>query len=185
MKDAYDVEYRLYFAYGSNMNEMQINQRCQSPQVVCAARLSDYSLKFFGESKRWDGALETVVPEPGSEVWGVTYKLDFLDAEYLDAWQDVRLDGTGPYFHFPVKVEANGILYSVLLYKRDINGEARLPSTEYLQHIINGACQRNLPKDYIEKLRQNESRPASYPVPKQNKFYRAALVDRCNGCSEK
>lgn len=55
-----------YFAYGSNMNLAQMKQRCSSPKVLGIVRLPGYKVEFFGYSSIWDGAQETVVPDPQS-----------------------------------------------------------------------------------------------------------------------
>lgn len=93
-----------YFAYGSNMNKEQILARGVQHKVIAVAKLSNYQLAFFGYSKVWGGAVETVIPALGHEVWGVIYDLSSSERERLDDWQDVRLDGSGAYFHCPAKV---------------------------------------------------------------------------------
>lgn len=159
-----------YFAYGANMNAAQIGARCVRPVVVGIAKLPHYCLAFFGYSKIWDGAVETVVPAVNQEVWGVIYELTVADWERLDACQDVRLDGTGTYFHFPDRVtDTAGNTHHVLLYKKDILKEQQLPSRQYLDFIIQGALARGLPADYIEALRRLESRPSTYEVPRSGK----------------
>lgn len=185
MKDAYDTAYRLFFAYGSNMNHAQISLRCHSPKVVAVAKLADYKLSFYGHNKRWDGAEATVERHAGGEVWGVVYKLTFSDAEYLDSWQDIRLDGTGPYFHYPVEVtDTAGTIHNVLLYEKDLLGTQELPSEEYLAFILAGAREHGLPSDYVEKLRKTETRKARYAVPATSKFDGTFLFDRCSNCEE-
>lgn len=156
----------LYFAYGSNMNPQQIKTRCLGAEVLAVARLVDHRLAFFGSSTVWDGALETVVPAPGRDVWGVLYALSPLDADSLDAWQDARFDGTGAYFHFPVVVvDVLGQCHEALLYKKDLLGRPQKPSREYLEHIARGAETRGLPPEYIDNLRGLAAQKASYPVP--------------------
>lgn len=156
----------LYFAYGSNMNPGQIKTRCLSPEVRTVARLIDHRLAFFGTSTVWDGALETVVPSPGRDVWGVLYALSALDADSLDAWQDARFDGTGAYFHSPVTViDVQGERHEALLYKKDMLGAPRKPSHEYLDHIVRGAMARGLPPRYVEYLGALAAKKATYPVP--------------------
>jgi hypothetical protein len=183
MKDAYGVGHRLYFAYGSNMNPEQIGARCHEPRVLGLARLSNHKLAFFGNSKRWDGAEETIVQAPGSELWGVIYKLNFSNAEQLDSWQDVRLDGTGPYFHFPTEViDSDGMPHSVLLYKRNQLGEPQLPSREYLDFILAGARARGLPGSYIDGLSRLSCKKAGYAVPLKSRFDRGMLIDHCSAC---
>lgn len=174
-----------YFAYGSNMNSFQMQKRCAKPKVVTIARLADYRIAFFGHSKIWDGAQETLVRHPGHEVWGVVYEISTVDQERLDAWQDVRMDGTGPYFHYPARVKgADGQMYTVLFYKKDILGEPRRPSKPYLDFIITGAKEKQLPPGYIQDLKAVESNPATYPVPKPRTFNPESLLAwDCSDCS--
>ncbi len=155
-----------YFAYGSNMNLRQIGARCSRPVAICAARLADYRLEFCGHTGVWDGAVETVVPMPGHEVWGVLFALSPLDWERLDLWQDARMDGGGMYFHFPVTVtDLEGQAHAARLYKKDIQGAPQDPSREYLDHIVCGAAENGLPPYYIEALQKKKAIKSSYRVP--------------------
>ena len=175
-----------YFAYGSNMNEEQILARCANPKVVAVAKLPHHRVAFFGYSKAWDGAMATVVPSPGQEVWGVIYELNSSDRDRLDAWQDVRLDGTGAYFHYPARVaDTEGKTRTVLFYKKDMLGTPGKPSREYLDFIVLGALERGLPSSYIEGLRQTESRKAEFDVPRRKNFGRELLLESyCSQCGE-
>lgn len=173
----------LFFAYGANMRPKQIEARCHKPVVLGLARLPEHRVAFFGQSTIWDGGEETVVPEPGQEVWGVLYKLSFADREQLDSWQDVRLDGTGPYFHYPAKViDERGETRTILLYKKESEGLPRRPSQEYLEFIVQGAQERGLPAEYVERLRRIKAKPASYPVPRYGKG--ARLLPLASGCTD-
>uniref|UniRef100_I2Q3U8 AIG2-like family protein n=1 Tax=Desulfovibrio sp. U5L TaxID=596152 RepID=I2Q3U8_9BACT len=157
----------LYFSYGAEMLDSRIRSRCASPKVVATARLADHRLGFYGYSPVWDGGLETVLPALGQEVWGVVYALSFSDADSLDTWQGVRLNGTGAYFHSPAEVtDAQGTAYAVLVFKKDVLGEPTPPSRPYLDAILAGACQHALPPRVIETLQAVPARPAAYPVPK-------------------
>jgi hypothetical protein len=177
----------LYFAYGSNMNELQIRTRCTNPVVVGIARLADHRIAFFGHSRTWDGGMETVIAAPGEDIWGVLYQLSFLDWDRLDAWQDARLDGTGAYFHYPVHVtDTAGSDLVVLLYKKDLQGEAKMPSREYLNHIVQGALKHGLPSAYVDKLGRIEAVTATYKVPRASAFNRGLLVETpCSECAER
>jgi len=177
-------DHPIYFVYGANMNPAQIAARCSKPEVLAIARLAGHRLAFFGHSGIWDSGEETVIRQPGEEVWGVVYKLSFSDAEALDTWQDVRLDGSGAYFHYPSHViDANGVGYPVTLYKKDASGEPQLPSKEYMAHIVTGALRHGLPVDYIERLKRIETKSAGYPVPRKDLSDRAFLFNRaCTGC---
>ncbi|WP_229247641.1 gamma-glutamylcyclotransferase family protein [Desulfosporosinus shakirovi] len=155
-----------YFAYGSNLNWAQMKQRCSSPKVLGVARLPGYKVEFYGYSAVWDGAQETVVPELQSEVWGVLYELQVFDWESLDVYEDARLNGTGAYFHYPVKVvDMKQETINAIIYKKDILKEAKLPSTEYLDFIVQGGKEQGLPTEYLTLLQNRETKPASYAVP--------------------
>ncbi|OAM91371.1 gamma-glutamylcyclotransferase [Termitidicoccus mucosus] len=172
----------FYFAYGSNMNERQLASRGIKPSSIITARLPGHRVGFFGYSRVWDGGMETIVPEPRADVWGVLCQLSFEDGEVLDVWQDVRQDGGGVYFHYPATViDAGGREHLVLLYKKDILGVPRPPSREYLDFIVEGALGRGLPEAYITGLRQTESIAAGYPVPRRKHFNREFLLVGCRG----
>ena len=174
-----------YFAYGSNMNAIQMHERCSKSKVIAIARLANYRVGFFGHSEIWDGGQESVVSDPGHDVWGVVYEIDNPDMEKLDNCQDVRMDGNGSYFHYPARVHGlDGQTYTVLLYKKDFLGEPKKPSKPYLDFIIAGA-EEKLPAEYIEELRAIESKPATYPVPRQRAFRRESrLAGDCSTCSD-
>jgi hypothetical protein len=172
-----------YFAYGSNMNPEQIQKRGVKPRHILPARLPGHELAFFGHTRVWDGAMESVVPSPG-DVWGIIYEISFSAREVLDSWQDARLDGTGVYFHYPTEViDVNGKSHPVVLYKKDLLGERTLPSQEYLDFILAGAIQHGLPCRYIDKVRDITTRKAGYPVPLRSKFDFGQLASMdCSQC---
>ncbi len=172
-----------YFAYGSNMNKEQMLARGAKPKVVGVAKLPGHQLAFFDYSAVWDGAEETVVPAPGHDVWGIVYELSPSDRERLDDAQDVRLDGSGAYFHSPAKVtDQEGKVYTVLLYKRDKLGIPQKPSQEYLNFIVQGAVDHELPSGYVETLRRMESKKAGFVVPRQRKSL--ASGGDCSQCGD-
>jgi len=160
-----------YFAYGSDMNRKQILLRCAKPVEIGVAKLARSRMEFYGHSKTWDGGEENVVSDPDQEVWGVLYKLTLSDWERLDGWQDVRLDGSGAYYHYPARViDTEGTTHTVLFYKKSILGAVREPSREYLDFIIQGAAEHGLPTGYIEGLGRMQSRKAKYDVPRRKKI---------------
>lgn len=159
--------HHLIFSYAANMNPELIASRCSKPELCTVARLPGHSLAFFDYSKRWDGGAATFIDSPGEDLWGVVYRLSFWDAERLDSWLDVKLDGTGDYFLFPTEViGVDGIIHPVLLYRKFYHGgPQQQPSEEYLETILVGAASRGLPAAYLEKLGSIATRKASFPVP--------------------
>ena len=155
-----------YFAYGPTLNPAVMAEVCRGAVAVGPAMLPDHALGFFGHSDTWDGAEKTLVRRPGSMAWGALYRMSSSDLDRLDLHQGVRLDGSGSYFHYPAEVVgADGQRFDVVFYKRAMNGEPRLPSTDYVAHIIRGAEAHGLPAEYLDRLRQIETRAPAYAVP--------------------
>lgn len=175
---------QLYFLYGSNANPKQVAARGGRAHRVGVARLADYRLAFFGHSGTWDSGEETLIESPGDEAWGVLYELTFGDAEQFDGWQGVRLDGSGPYFLFPVGVEdLGGHRHAALIYQKDSCREASLPSSELLAFIVEGALAQGLPPAHIAWLKALKSHRAAYPVPKRGAPPLPSACTACSGCA--
>ena len=178
---------RLYFAYGFNLSLEKMNEKCSKPRVLGIARLAGHKIGFYEHSVIWDGAVETLVPDAQSEVWGVLYQLELYAWDQLDNCEDVRLDGTGQYFHYPVKVlDEQNKAFHADVYKKARLGEAKQPSTEYLDIIIQGAKEQGLPESYIVTLQDIGSKSASYAVPRQRSKSKIAVSEGegCDGCIE-
>lgn len=174
---------RLYFAYGLNLDLATIKQKCSKPQVLGVARLAGYRLAFFEHTSVWDGAMETIVPEEGAQVWGVLYSLNLFDWEELDNHEDARMDGTGAYFHYPVTVETQeGTLLDATVYLKARWGQSNHPSSEYMAVVCKAAREQGLPDSYIDFLERIETKPAAYVVPKRPGRIMQAAGD-CSGCS--
>ncbi|BBB90155.1 MAG TPA: gamma-glutamylcyclotransferase [Methylomusa anaerophila] len=174
----------LYFAYGSNLNPAQMRQRCPRHRVVGIARLPGYRLGFYGHSTKWDGGVETIIPQPQSEVWGVLYQLDAFEWRQLDSYQDAKDNGRGEYFHFPVEVmDEEQSVRTAITYKKDMLDKAERPSTEYLGIIVQGAQEHGLPANYVAELRHIPTRPALYAVPRKQGPDRMS-DGGCSGCGD-
>ena len=92
----------LYAAYGSNMDPAQMLLRCPHSPQRGTGWLEGWRLTFGGEDIGWDGALATVVEEPGSRVFVVLYDMFGNDEKELDNWDGVTL---GYYRKAKVRVE--------------------------------------------------------------------------------
>jgi gamma-glutamylcyclotransferase len=77
----------IVFAYGSNLSVRQMRSRCPSARVEARAALPNHALAFGGFSRRWGGAVASVVPEPGSLVEGLLYCVGRSDLSELDAYE--------------------------------------------------------------------------------------------------
>lgn len=79
----------LYFAYGSNLDHIQMAERCPRSRLLGVGSLSDMKLSFTGHSSRWDGGVATVLSERGAVVEGILYQLTSEDLIRLDRFEGV------------------------------------------------------------------------------------------------
>jgi gamma-glutamylcyclotransferase len=74
----------LYFAYGSNMNWQQMQERCPSARFFGVAWLPDHKLAFTRKSIKRGCGVADAVPTQGQKVWGVVYEITDRDVIKLD-----------------------------------------------------------------------------------------------------
>ena len=142
----------LYAAYGSNMDADQMEQRCPHSPLVSSGWLEGWRLTFGGEEFGWEGALATIVEEPGSRVYVMLYDLTARDADALDTWEGAD---TGLYRKLRVRVKT--LDGDVLAWAYVLDGyEGGLPSARYLGVLADAAEAAGAPDDYVAELR---SRP--------------------------
>lgn len=173
-----------FFAYGSDMHPEQIARRCGAAEFAGAAVLYGFRMAFFGHDGLWDSGRETLVPQPGGQVWGAIYRLGLSDKDRLDLWHDARLDGNGASYHYPAWVfTPDGRRLPVCFYRASAPEEPAQPSVEYRRYLCEAAALRGLPVGYVDQLRAVAARPAAYPVPKRSRFNPADwLPADCSSC---
>jgi gamma-glutamylcyclotransferase len=134
-----------YFAYGSNMDTPQMQQRLEAVRIVGQARFKGYRLVFDKISKDRTGKANLLKDEQ-SEVWGVVYEMTDEQMRKLDSFER-------GYDRAKVEVELdNGKRLQVYTYISEKRDPSLRPKTEYVNTIINGANKHGLPKEYIRKL---------------------------------
>lgn len=77
----------LYFGYASNLSKKRLNVSCPSAELVCAARLDGYSIKFVkfrNVQARWCGAIACARETPGESLWGAVWRISNKDGPVLD-----------------------------------------------------------------------------------------------------
>ena len=77
------LEKKLYFAYGSNMDDEQMNFRCPDAQVVEAVRLEGYCLAF--RSNGGGQGVATILPDQDSHVDGRSAQQTSAISTYMRA----------------------------------------------------------------------------------------------------
>jgi len=139
----------LYAAYGSNMDPAQMLLRCPHSPQRGTGWLEGWRLTFGGEDIGWDGALATLVEDPGSRVFVVLYDMMPEDEERLDSWEGSDLG-----LHKKIRLRVQTLEGSVLawLYALDAY-EGGLPSARYLGVVADAAEAAGAPADYVGDLR--------------------------------
>lgn len=154
----------LYFAYGSNLDPVQMRERCPGHSVVGLAVLHDHRIAFPLYSNDWGSGVAGLVHAHGQQVWGVLYDVTESDLASLDGYEGWK----GPenqhnlYDRETVTVELvrpdDGSVprrvRATTYYPRSLNPSP--PSRRYLDAILRGARHHRLPEDYVEQLQTVE-----------------------------
>lgn len=144
----------LYAAYGSNLDPSQMRNRCPHSPFAGTGWLPDWRLTFGGEELGWEGALATIVEEPGSQVFVALYDITTADQIALDKWESAD---TGLYRTSKLRVstlEGDEVAWTYVLNTY----EGGLPSARYLGLIAEAAEAAGAPADYVRELRERPCR---------------------------
>jgi len=144
-------EYRLYFAYGSNMGQSVLRkERCPRAVQVGVAKIADHRLGFTRYSKKRGGGVADLVPAPGSVVWGAIFDLTHDGFEALDRAEGVRFDAYRR--ERRTVLRADGAALSVWTYIV-VHKEPELPpSRMYWKLLVDGAREAGLPPHYVRTI---------------------------------
>ena len=133
-----------YFAYGSNMSEQQMRERCPQATLEGKAWLSDYSFRI---NKR---GVATIIPSPGATVFGLLWLITSPCEDSLDRHEGVK---NNHYTKASVQVICkDGSQHQALVYVATIDSVGA-PRSGYLEKIIPAAEEYKFPDDYLDELR--------------------------------
>ncbi len=139
-----------YFAYASNMNRAQVKQRVGEPGEEKVARLENYELNFDKIARGGTGTANIASAE-GKVVYGVLYRVSESQLKTFDRFEGVP----DHYRRSEVKVvDEQGNQTGAQVYLARKVRKGLKPDRFYLQRIVQGAEEHNLPADYIEALKK-------------------------------
>lgn len=138
----------IYFAYGSNMDDEQMQARCPGHRVIGIGRLPNYALVFTRWSRSWNSGTADLLPEQGKEICGVLYDLTLDDLKRMDKFADYP----NSYVRQDVMVEVGGETLPALTYVAIRQG-VFLPSKAYLGKMIQGAEKNKIQEYYLGFLK--------------------------------
>ncbi len=139
--------FSLYFAYGSNMDLVQMRDRCPAGVTVGVAERPSY--RFMINAR----GVATVVPDASSSVQGLLWNLTRKDERSLNRHEGVK---RGIYRKVDVEVRlSDGTRTRAFIYvARDSTpGKAR---SGYMEKIVSGAESCGLPSTYVDQLKNWE-----------------------------
>ena len=125
------MEKRLYVAYGSNLNILQMKHRCPTAKLCGTGTVANYQLQFKG---RPQSAFATISPKEGSSVPVAVCELQPRDGRALDLY------GGYPSHYFkqdiPVRMDSKEVVG--MAYIMDLKMDHGLPSLDYYQTVQEG-----------------------------------------------
>ena len=130
---------RRYFAYGSNIVQRQMAQRCPEARPLGLARLEGWRFRIMTRG------FATVVPDPAAHVLGVVWALTPPCELALDRYEGVR---RGLYAKHEVQIDGQQTLVYIA---RDV--EPGPPTPGYLEAIVAAAADWAFPPEYVAGLR--------------------------------
>jgi gamma-glutamylcyclotransferase (GGCT)/AIG2-like uncharacterized protein YtfP len=135
------VKMKLYFAYGSNMLQDQMNERCPNH-------------KYFGhgilKGFRWiitERGYANIIKSEKDEVHGVVYRINEEDEAALDKAEGVHKN---LYWKETHRVEIEKTDYPCLAYVDPIIAEGQAKE-EYVGRINRGVSDAELNLEYVER----------------------------------
>ena len=76
-----------YFAYGANLNQKQMKDRCPDSKPLFTAVLPNYKLVFVGWSRQWRGGVASIKSFRGERVRGAIYEVTEACLQRLDRYE--------------------------------------------------------------------------------------------------
>jgi cation transport regulator ChaC len=139
-----------YFAYGSNMSRAQMLSRAGEIFEERRARLETFDL-VFNKKARGGSATANIQPAPGKAVEGVLYKIAESAFRNLDRFEGAPVH----YRRTEVNVvDGNGAKTAAQVFiATKVEKTGLRPATHYLQAILDGAGEHQLPAEYIERIK--------------------------------
>lgn len=139
-----------YFAYGFNLDQDKIKERCPDSKLIGKAVLKEYKIAFTFLSRKTGYGCADILFSPGDEVWGLLYEISQNDLRGLDKAEGYPLE----YIRLRVEViDEQGQKRMAEVYKvRIVEGAFIEPSREYLAIMQKASLDFNFPEHYRSTL---------------------------------
>jgi gamma-glutamylcyclotransferase (GGCT)/AIG2-like uncharacterized protein YtfP len=133
----------LYFAYGSNLNHLQMKRRCKDSVFLKKINLTNFKLTFRSKYRAAD-----IEPKKNSTVPGGLYDISKNDEKKLDLYED-----------YPILYKKYYFLYygkKVMTYTMVKKSPFRFPTERYLNIVKRGYKDCTLKQEFLLKAIQQK-----------------------------
>ena len=128
----------LYFAYGSNLNHLQMKRRCKDSVFLKKINLTNFRLTFRSKYRAAD-----IEPKKNSIVPGALFEISKSDEKKLDVYEDYPVLYKKYYFTYYSK--------KVMTYTMTKKTLFAYPTERYLNVIRRGYKDCNLDNHILKK----------------------------------
>lgn len=130
-----------YCAYGSNLNQTQMKNRCPDAKIVSTGVIEGYELEF--------NKVANIVPKKNANVPVCVYTISDKDEKSLDSYEGYPLK----YIKKALDVKLdNGKTVNAMVYVRRGRPEIEPPSDEYYQRIETGYQELGFDVTYLDDI---------------------------------
>ena len=139
-----------YFAYGSNMSIARLRSRVPSARSLGCCRLEEHDLRFHKAGR--DGSAKCDALHTGRKqdlVHGVLFRIDALERPALDMAEGL---GHGYGDKAVTVIGSQGEHVAAFTYEALLIDETMRPFSWYLNHVLIGARESHLPREYIARI---------------------------------
>ena len=127
---------KLYVAYGSNLNMVQMRGRCPESEFVGTGVVENYELQFKGSLH---GAHATIAPKEGSSVPVGVWRIHERDESRLDMYEGYNPKGYCYYNKEQIPVKMNdGSSHTGMVYIMDPRMDFGNPCKSYYDIVRQG-----------------------------------------------
>lgn len=134
----------LYFAYGSNMDEDQMEDRCPGAKLLCKVTVPDYTFRIDSRG------VASIISKRGAEVTGLLWEVDKCHIKTLDKREGIA----GGFYRrvaLPLVYEGQTVTSIVYLSNYDCDGHYA-PRPGYMEKIVRAAKDHGFDEAYIREL---------------------------------
>jgi gamma-glutamylcyclotransferase (GGCT)/AIG2-like uncharacterized protein YtfP len=127
----------LYFAYGSNLNHIQMKRRCKDSIFLKKINLKNFKLTFRSKYRAAD-----IEPKKNLMVQGALFEISKSDEKKLDIYEDYPILYKKYYFTYYKK--------KIMTYTMTKKTSFRFPTERYLNIIKRGYKDCNINIKYLK-----------------------------------